>query len=243
MRVAGGRFASGKWQVCKLSFLPLAFSLQPSFFSLRLFAFILLPFLASCGNNRVVLDGPDVIFADSFIAGETGNWLVEGDDAGRTAVLNEQLIISLEDPNLLQYTALNEPIFADFALEVDIIQLAGDLESSYGVLFRMQNAAQFYRFDITGNGMYLLERHNSDGTWTRFLDDWVESPAIKQGLTVTNRLKVVAQGSILSFYVNDRLLQKIDDGSYAAGQIALDAGTFGRGGLEVAFDNVVVRNP
>lgn len=207
------------------------------------FILCLLALLAACGSNRVVLEGPDVIFADAFVAGQTGEWLVEGDDAGRTAVLNEQLVISVKDPNLLQYTTLSEPLFADFVLEVDVTQLAGDLESSYGLLFRMQNPGQFYRFDITGSGLYVMERHNSDGTWTRFLDDWAESGAIKQGLTVTNRLKVVAQGPLLSFYVNDQLLQQVNDASYAAGQIALDAGTFGRGGLEVAFDNLVVRNP
>jgi hypothetical protein len=225
MRVASGKFASGEWR----------------FF--LLFAFCFLISLAACGNDRVVLEGPDVVYADTFAAGQTGDWLVEGDDAGRTAVLNEQLIITVQEPNLLQYATLNEPLFADFVLEVDATQLAGDLESSYGLLFRMQGPGQFYRFDITGNGLYVLERHNSDGTWTRFLDDWVESSAIKQGLTVTNRLKVVAQGPLLSFYVNDQLLQQVNDASYAAGQIALDAGTFGRGGLEVAFDNLVVRNP
>jgi hypothetical protein len=207
------------------------------------FALCLLLFLSACGNDRVVLEGPDVIFADAFAAGQTGDWLVEGDDAGRTAVLNEQLVISIEEPNLLQYSTLAEPIFADFALEVDATQLAGDLESSYGLLFRMQNPDQFYRFDITGNGLYVVERHNGDGTWTRFLDDWTESEAIKQGLSVTNRLKVVAQGPVLSFYVNDQMLNQFKDASYATGQIALDAGTFGRGGLQVAFDNVVVRNP
>ena len=231
MRVASGEYASGKYAGGKWAYLIL-----PS-------AFCLLIFLSACSQNRVVLEGPDVIYADAFVAGQTGDWLVEGDDAGRTAVLNEQLIITIAEPNLLQYTALNEPIFADFALEVDVTQLAGDLESSYGLLFRMQNAGHFYRFDITGNGLYVMERHNGDGTWTRFVADWVESPAIKQGLSATNRLKVVAQGPLLSFYVNDQLLQQFNDGSYAAGQIALDAGTFGRGGLEVAFDNLVVRNP
>lgn len=220
------RVASAKW---RQFFLP--------------FAICLLIFLSACSENRVVLEGPDVIFADAFVAGQTGEWVVEGDDAGRTAVLNEQLIITIEEPNLLQYTTLNEPIFSDFVLEVDVTQLAGDLESSYGLLFRMQNPGQFYRFDITGSGLYVMERHNGDGTWTRFLDDWADSVAIKQGLTTTNRLKVVAQGPLLSFYVNDQLLQQVNDASFAAGQVALDAGTFGRGGLEVAFDNLVVRNP
>ncbi len=200
-------------------------------------------FLAACGNDRVILNGADVLFSDAFIAGETGKWQVEGDDAGRTAVLNERLVIEIDEPNLLQYTALVEPTFNDFILEVDISQLAGSPESSYGVLFRMENSDRFYRFDITGNGLYVMERHNSDGTWTRFISDWTESEAIKQGLTATNRLRVEARGPLLTFYVNDQLLQQVNDGSYAGGKIALDAGTFGYTDLQVAFDNVVVRQP
>lgn len=200
-------------------------------------------FMTACSNNRVALTGPDVIFFDEFKAGETGKWQVEGDAAGRSAVTNERFQIEVEEPNLLQYATLTEPLFADFVLEVDVTQLSGDLESSYGVLFRMQGADQFYRFDITSNGLYVMERRNPDGTWTRFLDDWTESEAIKQGLATTNRLKVQAQGSILSFYVNDQLLQQVNDASYASGNIALDAGTFGHPGLHVAFDNLVVRKP
>ncbi len=198
--------------------------------------------LAACGNDRVVLDSPDVLFHDEFVAGETGAWTVEGDEAGNTAVLNERLIIAIEEPNLLQYSALAQPLFADFILEVDVTQLAGDLESSYGVLFR-KTGDQFYRFDITSSGLYVLERHNADGTWTRFFPDWVDTTAVKQGLAVTNRLKIAALGPNLSFYVNDQLLQQVNDASYAAGQIALDAGTFGYPDLQVAFDNVVVRQP
>ena len=128
----------------------------------------LLIFLSACSENRVVLEGPDVIFADAFVAGQTGAWVVEGDDAGRTAVLNEQLIITIEEPNLLQYTTLSEPIFADFVLEVDVTQLAGDLESSYGLLFRMQNPGQFYRAitDIfSTSGCSDLSRENCGNLW------------------------------------------------------------------------------
>ncbi|MCP4426484.1 MAG: hypothetical protein GY803_18480 [Chloroflexi bacterium] len=211
----------------------------------RHFFLLLIPYfllLSACGNNRVVLDSPDILFHDEFVAGETGAWLVEGDDLGSTAVLNEQLVISIEEPNLLQYAALEAPLFSDFVLEVDATQLAGDLESSYGILFR-KNGDQFYRFNITGSGLFVMERHNADGTWTRFFEDWRDALAVKQGLGATNRLKVTARGGDLSFYVNDQLLQQVNDGSYADGQIALVAGTFGQPGLQVAFDNVVVRKP
>ena len=206
------------------------------------FLIYVLTFLTACGNDRIILDSPDVLFHDEFTAGQTGAWQVEGDDRGRTAVQGDHLVISIEEPNLLQYAALAEPLFDDFALQVDATLLAGDPESSYGVLFR-KSGDQFYRFAITGRGLFVLERHNIDGTWTRFFEDWRETSAIKQGVGATNRLKVTARGGDFSFYVNDELLLQVNDGSYASGQIALAAGTFGRAGLQVAFDNVVVTRP
>ncbi len=195
--------------------------------------------LVACGESS----DSDLLFQDEFAAGEMGNWLVEGDALARTAVLNEQLLIAIDAPNLVQFSTLQTPTFADFVLEVDASQVAGDAESSFGVLFRVQDPTQFYRFEITGNGLYMIERHNADNTWTQLLPDWVSTPAINQGLNSVNQLKVVAVGQVLTFYVNGTLLQQVTDATYGAGAIALDAGTFGRPGLQVAFDNVKVTRP
>lgn len=204
---------------------------------------VILLTLAGCGNERVTLDDPNIILIDEFKAGETNEWVLEGDSDGKSTILNERLVIELEAAHLMQYAVLSEPHLSDFILEVDVLQLAGNLESSYGVLFRMQSPEQFYRFDITGSGLYILERHNADGSWTRYFEDWIESDAVKTGLAVTNRLKIAALGPDLSFYINDQLVQQVNDGSYTSGQIAMDAGTFGYTGLQVAFDNLVVRQP
>lgn len=201
--------------------------------------------LAACGggsgSGAARIGGEDALFWDTFVPGETGEWFLEGDDAGSTAVVNQELIIAVNQPNTLQFATLQEPAFSDFVLEVDVRQIAGSPESSFGVLTRMQNNDQFYRFDITGNGLYMIERRNADGGWTQYLEDWMPSDAINQGFNVPNHLKVVAQGSKLSFFVNDVLLHQIDDVIFLSGNVALDAGTFGQPGLQVAFDNVVVR--
>ena len=201
--------------------------------------------LVACGGAQsagITGSAPeDALFWDSFTPGETGDWFVEGDDAGSTAVINQELVIAVNLPNTLQFTALQEQNFTDFVLEVDTRQIAGSPESSFGVLMRMQNNDQFYRFDITGSGLFMVERRDADGRWTQFLDDWTASDAINQGFNVPNRLKVVAQGSKLSFFANDILLHQIDDVIFPSGGIALDAGTFGQGDLQVAFDNLVVR--
>lgn len=209
-------------------------------FWLALFWLTLL--LTSCGGSEGEASLPDdVIFQDQFVPGETGAWRLEGDEVGRTAVIDQQLVITINQPSTMQYAALAEPLFTNFSLEVEARQIAGNPESSFGVLVRLLESGQFYRFDITGSGHYMVERYNADGSWSQYLEDWTASPAINQGLNTVNRLKVIANGPALSFYANDALLHEILDNSTAPGAIALDAGTFGSGGLQVAFDNVVVR--
>lgn len=200
--------------------------------------------LSACGAAQESdLTNADVLFHDQFVAGQTGNWVLEGDAAGRASIVSEQLHLQVNTPATLQFATLAEPTFTDFVLEVDARLIAGDLQSSYGVLLRMQDSARFYRFEITGNGLYMVERRNGDGSWTRFVQDWAETTAVNQGFSVVNRLRVEAVGATMRFYVNGTLLHLVTDAQYAAGTIALDAGTFGQPGLEVAFDNVVVKRP
>lgn len=184
-----------------------------------------------------------VLLVENFAVGRTGNWLTEADDLGMTAVLNERMLIEISTANTIQYTTLQERPFGDFVLEIEATQLAGSPESSFGVLFRMQSAQEFYRFDITGNGRYTIERHNANGTWSRFVEDWPTSTAIKQGFNVTNLLRIYADGPDIAVYANGELLHQFNDSAYAEGNIALTGGTFGQPGLSVSFDNLVVQRP
>jgi hypothetical protein len=72
------------------------------------------------------------------------------------------------------------------------------------------------------------------------LPEWTATAAINQGLNVANRLKVIANGSDLGFYVNDILLTQLSDSSLSEGRIGLDAGSFAGNALQVSFDNVSV---
>lgn len=214
---------------------------------LRNFVFLLgiLLGLVACADATGVpgASGADVIYADGFVPGDTGNWVIEGDNAGQTSFINEQLVIDLADNNIMQFTTLSDITFDNFILEVDARLLEGDLGSSYGVLFRMQDTTRFYRFEITGDGLYMVERRDGEQGWTRFVDRWTESTAIKQGLGSVNQLRVEALGQTISLYVNDEPLFQFTDTTYSGGTIALDAGTFVQPAAQVAFDNLVVRRP
>lgn len=196
--------------------------------------------LAGCRATEQDASLPDnTLFFDEFVVGQTGDWLTEGDDAAVTAVINERLLININEPQMMQYAALNEPIFNNFTLDVDAVQVTGSPESSYGVLFRMSSPTEFYRFAIRNDGLYMIERHDPDG-WTRFMKDWEPTASIHTGTGQSNHIKVVAEGGSFAFYVNDIIVAQINDGRYAQGNIALDAGTFGQTNLQVAFDNVLV---
>lgn len=200
-------------------------------------------FIAGCSQPQTSPLSRDDLFQDGFQVGETGAWRIEGDTVARAFIDDGLLFIEIDASQTIHFATLSEPAFEDFVLEVDVTLLEGDPESSAGVLFRMSAPDQFYRFEITGSGLYMIERRNGDGSWTRFVERWTQSDAIRVGLLESNRLKIVAEGANLSLFVNDQLLLQTSDDVYASGKIALDAGTFGLPGLKVAFDNVNVRKP
>ena len=179
-------------------------------------------------------------YTDAFVPGQSGDCHFEQDESGSTAIVNEQLVVTITTPNTMQYSALENAVFGDFVLEVDAWQRSGPPESSYGILFRIQDGQQFYRFDVTGSGLFMVERRNADETWTRLIPEWSPTTALNQGLNVANRLKVIAAGPTLTFYVNDVLLTQVNDSTFSSGGIALDAGTFGGGNLQVSFDNLSI---
>lgn len=198
--------------------------------------------LSSCVDVPQTLIRSDAFLQDSFEDASLGNWRLEGDRTGENRIEDGQLRLVIDQPQTVQYATLEAQTFADFALEVDATQLTGSPNSSYGVLFRLSPEAGFYRFEITSNGLFVVEKQTPAG-FERLSDDWEEADAILPGLGQTNRLKVVASGSTLEFYVNNFKVKEIQDSSFQVGNIALSAGTFSQIGLEIAFDNLILFGP
>ena len=215
--------------------------MRPIRFALLMVALVSL--LVACGGRRTDPGlPPGTLYSDDFDL-NTGDWILESDLDASATYRDGQLVLRVNAPNLIAWAQLAEHKFDDFVLEIDAQQLSGPDDNSYGVLFRMRSPAAFYRFDISGDGYYEFSRRNDDAAkpWTT-LTDWVASPAIKQG-SATNRLKIVAQGSQFTFYVNDQLVAEATDSTYRSGGIGLNAGCFNEGGVEVAFDDLVISKP
>lgn len=185
----------------------------------------------------------DVLFEDDFSDPLAANWHLEGDEQGQAEIVDGKLMVHVRAPATAQYVTLEGQVFTDFLVDVEATQVAGQVGASYGILVRMPAPGQFYRFEVTSGGEYVIERHDGAGSWERLTDGWQRSPAILQGLNETNRLRVSATGSTLSFYANETLLVQVIDQTYDRGAVALDAGTFNQSEMQVAFDNVILRQP
>ena len=199
----------------------------------RIMGLLVLTLLTIGCAERVTLE-------DKFDGSSTINWVLESDEQGQTAIQDGQLIFTLPASGVARYVAADGLIVGNFVAEVEVLQLDGSTNSSYGIIFRQQDANQFYRFDVTGNGRFVVERRTAGGGWQRLTDGWQDTTLLLTGYNTRNLLKVEAQGSQLGFSINGFEVFSVNDPTFSSGGIALDAGTFDQGGLVVAFDNFSV---
>ena len=193
---------------------------------------LLLSLLVSCG-------GKDRLpWVEDFAS--PGGWQAESDATAQVAVENGVLRVHVIVPNQLAWAAAGKD-FGDFRLSVEATQVAGPDDNEYGVLVRMQDSSNFYRFSISGDGYFLVSKF-VDGQQVLLGKDWTPSEAIHRG-QATNVLEVVCQGDRLTFVVNGQPLAQVEDGEFSHGDVALYAGAFYEGGVEVHFDNLRVTEP
>jgi hypothetical protein len=163
-------------------------------------------------------------------------WRVLNDSEHRKGYEDERYFIFVETKEYSFWSVARET-FQDFIMEVETSQLAGPDNNDYGVILRYQDDANFYSFEISGDGYY---------TFSKLVDDqlfdiipWQESEAIEVGES-RNKLRVEAVGPNFTFYINDELVDVAIDSEFSQGDIGLIAGTFQDSGVHIAFDNLKV---
>lgn len=126
----------------------------------------------------------------------------------------------------------------DFLLEVTATHRAGTPDYTAGILFRVQDEAAFYAFQVRGNGETAVSRV-VDGAPV-FLAAPAFSGAVHTGQGASNRLGVLAEGASLTFLVNDVTVHTLQDNALRHGMSGLGASVFGEEGAEMAYDDLRV---
>ena len=182
----------------------------------------------------------EILFQDNF-ADKKGGWDSVRTSEGVTDYENGgyRILLTLQNADVwANPKALNLP--TDVQVEVDATKQGGPDDNDFGVICRYQNDQNFYFFVISSDG-YLGIGKVKDGN--RQLVNRTEMPpseAIKQG-NDTNHLRADCIGDTLSLYVNGQLVDSQQDTEYGAGNVGLIAGSFQEGGVDILFNNFVVK--
>jgi len=97
-------------------------------------------------------------------------------------------------------------------------------------------------FVISSDGYYGIAKL-VDGKYSMISSDQLQySEAIIKGQAV-NRLRADCDGEQLSLYVNGQKLAQVNDSDFQRGDVGLVAGAYQVHGVEILFDNFVVKIP
>jgi hypothetical protein len=131
------------------------------------------------------------------------------------------------------------PNFSNFAYQVQMTIMQGDYG---GIIFRADAAkSKYYYFRIGKDGAYdLSTSHDTTSSHDQLLKSGNAPSFIKTGLNQTNLVTVVANGSNLYLYVNQKFLAQVHDNNYKSGQIGVFGGNFTSKSADVAFSNAQV---
>jgi len=197
---------------------------------------VLLPGLAGAQGVDVSLwrQGNPAL-ADSF-SRNTGQWDVDTGSKALSFISRGRLTVQVPEKELFRWVTFDsDEAFADFYVEIDATHIDGPTDGMMGLIFRYEDADNFYVFLADAEGYFALLAY-IDGELDRVID-WTEAGALNSGEGAENRLAVLASGREIVVLANDEELERVQDRSFTDGQIALVAETNEDGDLQVAFDN------
>jgi hypothetical protein len=209
---------------------------------------ILALFGSSCQSEIGATSSPqqpvptsDIIFMDDFTYNTTG-WSTWSDERGIVNYENGAMRILVNEPNALHWT--NPGLtFEDVKIEVDATKQAGPDENDFGVICRHQDEQNMYFFVISSDGYFGIGKLKGGEEMLIGMDKFgFDNQTIRAG-QATNHLRVDCIGSKLTLYVNDKKLAEVEDSDFPLGDVGLLAGSYDTPGVDILFDNFVVREP
>jgi len=153
-------------------------------------------------------------------------------EGGRYHVLVKQA------PQTLVYWNDDEGPFGDVQIDVDMKHEVGaDVDAASGLAFRLDSLNDFYLFQLGPTGNFRVLKWVGGGS--SVVRAWTQSAAIKTGIA-ENHLTVLAEGTSLTFLINQTEVAEITDASHSTGHVGVSVQSWNVN-VEESFDNLVVR--
>ena len=186
----------------------------------------------------------DVLFSDDFSNPSANDWGTGTDAEATLAVADGAFRIMIVNPQNLFWSTTGGD-FTDVRVEVDAEKTAGPDAAEYGVICRYTEDADgsyhFYYLVIAGDTYAAIVKVvNSEQAEISARD--IAFEAIRGG-SAANHITAECVGNRLSLSANGTVLFTETDDSLPSGDVGLIATTYEEGGIDVRFDNFVVRQP
>ncbi len=185
-------------------------------------------------------NGNQVLFQDDFSDPASG-WATVRETDQVMAYEDGGFRIWVNQPNF-DYWSVPGLRFTDVQIEVDIQKIGGPDDNDIGVICRYKNSDNFYGFLISSDGYYGISERQNGEHQVIGMDGMKHSSAIQTG-SAKNHIRADCIGNTLTLYVNGVKLVQVEDSSLAVGDVGLLAGTFDEPGVDILFDNFMVKKP
>jgi len=132
--------------------------------------------------------------------------------------------------------------FSDAIIEVEAAKLGGPDDNDFGIVCRYQDKDNFYMLVTSSDGYYGIAKIKA-GQYSMIGAEQLQySSVIAQGQAV-NQVRADCVGNTLSLYANGQKLMEAEDGDFSSGDVGVLAGAYNTQGVDILFDNFVVKKP
>jgi hypothetical protein len=181
-----------------------------------------------------------VLFADDF-SHPPGGWGIWNRDGASVGYHDDGLRIQV---NSRQYDfwSVAGRNFRDVQIETDATKIGGPNDNDFGILCRYLDKDNFYLLVISSDGYYGIAKLKT-GRYSMIGADTLQySSTIAAGMGRVH-LRADCVGDRLSLYANGEKLVEAKDSDFASGDVGVLAGAYNEQGVDILFDNFVVKKP
>ena len=182
------------------------------------------------------------VLDDPLLRNDTNNWTESTSADGKFSCMftGGAYHARAQPKNSYMLCVAQATNFSDFAYQVQMSIVKGEFG---GMVFRADGSqSKYYSFFIDGSGNYtLITSVDNTGTHDYVLRQGT-SALIRTGLNQVNTLAVIARGSSIYLYINQKYIASASDSSYHAGQIGVFGGNVTQAPADVVFSRVQVWN-
>lgn len=186
----------------------------------------------------LLTDLGDVLFTDDFSTAE--KWSLQSNAEGSVALSKGELTVAIQGSKTFIYSIREEPVLDDFYIEITASPNLCKGADEYGMLLRVSEAEDYYRFSLSCDSQVRLDR--VIGFTASSPQPWVLSGDVPPGAPSMSRLGAWLSGNEMRFFVNGQYQFTVTDPLLSRGRIGVFARSTGANAVTINFSNMVIRS-